>query len=180
MKKLDTAIEGLILISLDKYTDNRGYFIESFNEEKFKLLGINEKFKQDNHSRSNTGVIRGMHFQSFPGQGKLVRCARGKIWDVAVDIRPNSPTFKRWQGFELSEENNLALYIPVGFAHGFQVLEGPADVHYKCTELYNQATEKGFLFNDPEIDIKWPLLEQTVSERDLQAPLLKDLTKLDY
>ena len=175
MKKLNTKIKGLMLFSLDKFQDSRGYFIESFNQPKAMQLGLNVVFKQDNHSRSNTGVTRGMHFQSFPGQGKLVRCARGKIWDVAVDLRPSSPTFKCWEGFELSEENNLMLYIPVGFAHGFQVLEGSADVHYKCTEVYNSTTEKGFLYNDPEINIQWPLAEALVSDRDKLAPLFKDI-----
>lgn len=174
MKRLPTKLNDIFLFELSKFKDSRGFFVESYNKEKFKEFGLDLEFKQDNHSRSETNVLRGMHFQTFPGQGKLVRCTRGKILDVAVDIREDSKTFKQWEMFELSEENNCMVYIPVGFAHGFLVLEGPADIHYKCTEVYNPKTEAGFKFDDPTIDIKWPTNNPVVSDRDLDAPTFEE------
>lgn len=170
-----TILRNVKIITLTKFEDSRGFFIESYNQDKFKILGVDVEFKQDNHSRSETNVIRGMHFQTFPGQGKLVRCTKGKIWDVAVDMRKSSKTFGRWEAFELSEENNRMVYIPPGFAHGFLVLEGPADVHYRCTEVYNPKTESGFRFDDSEIAIKWPTSNPIVSDRDKAALSFKEV-----
>lgn len=170
-----TILRNVKIITLTKFEDSRGFFIESYNQDKFKILGVDVEFKQDNHSRSETNVIRGMHFQTFPGQGKLVRCTKGKIWDVAVDMRKSSKTFGRWEAFELSEENNRMVYIPPGFAHGFLVLEGPADVHYRCTKVYDPKTESGFRFDDSEIAIKWPTSNPIVSDRDKAALSFKEV-----
>lgn len=170
-----TILRNVKIITLTKFEDSRGFFIESYNQDKFKILGVDVEFKQDNHSRSEANVIRGMHFQTFPGQGKLVRCTKGKIWDVAVDMRKSSKTFGRWEAFELSEENNRMVYIPPGFAHGFLVLEGPADVHYRCTKVYDPKTESGFRFDDSEIAIKWPTSNPIVSDRDKAALSFKEV-----
>lgn len=171
-------LEGLLIVTLDIFGDSRGFFIERFNENKFRELGLPHYFPQDNHSRSAPGVIRGLHFQPNPAQGKLVGAARGSIWDVAVDIRPESPTFGKWFGIELSDSNGKLLWIPPGFAHGFCVTgEGPADVFYKVTSLYNPASETGITYADLEIGIKWPVTNQIVSERDTRQQSFAEYKK---
>jgi len=162
-------VEGPIVFEPAVFGDARGFFAETFRAE--WLPG--ESWVQDNHSRSKRGTVRGMHFQT--GQAKLVRCARGRIWDVVVDIRPGSPTFGEWQAWELDDERLHALYVPVGFAHGFAVLSDEADVVYKCSTYYDPARESGFAYDDPAVGIAWPVDEPLVSARDRDAPALREL-----
>jgi dTDP-4-dehydrorhamnose 3,5-epimerase len=170
-----TGLGEPILIRPSVHGDERGFFVETFRREVLAGAGAPAEFVQDNHSRSRHGVLRGMHFQ--PGQQKLVRCARGSIFDVVVDIRPDSPSFGRWEGFELSDENHHQLLCPDGFAHGFCVLSDVADVVYKVSRYYDPAAEGGFRFDDPQVGIDWPLpaRELVVSERDRSAPRLAEL-----
>ena len=156
-KFIKTPIEGLIIVEQAVFGDERGFFIESYNYGEFKQGGIDISFVQDNHSHSKKGVLRGLHFQKKHPQGKLVRVVKGKVFDVAVDIRKNSPTFIRWLGVELSEENKRQFYIPPGFAHGFLALKDDTDFLYKCTDYYYPDDEGGIIWNDPTINIKWPL-----------------------
>lgn len=172
MKLLPTPIDGLKLIQLDVFGDTRGFFVERFHEGKFRELGLPTLFLQDNHSRSAPGVLRGLHYQSAPAQGKLVGCTRGRIWDVAVDIRPGSATFGGHFGVEITGENGLLLFVPGGFAHGFCVLgDEPADVLYKCTATYNAKTDGGLHWNDPELAVAWPLSAMNMPQG---APLVSD------
>ena len=173
MRRLETNLDGPILLEPTVHGDERGFFVETARANVLAELGITDTFVQHNHSRSAHGVLRGMHFQ--PGMAKLVRCARGRILDVLVDIRPDSPSFGRWEGFELSDENHHQLYCPDGFAHGFCVLSDVADVVYLCSDYYDAARESGFSFDDPDVGIRWPELELTVSERDRQAPALAEI-----
>ena len=184
-----TKIDGLILLSTHQYSDNRGFFLESWNEHEWrKILKDNgqnfSKFVQDNHSWSTKGVLRGMHYQTNPySQGKLIRCIKGEIFDVAIDIRLNSPSFGKWVGIYLSGENNMQLWIPTGFAHGFLTLSDEADVIYKVTEFWNKDCERSLNWKDTSIDIKWPI-ENIVnsiqlSTKDKNAPFLSDLEKGD-
>jgi dTDP-4-dehydrorhamnose 3,5-epimerase len=177
MKRVDTRLEGPILIEPKVLGDERGFFCETYRREVFLDLGIPEEMVQDNHSRSGKGIVRGMHFQIGAGAAKLVRCARGAIVDVMVDIRRGSPTFGEWEAFELTEENMRSVYCPVGFAHGFCVLSDVADVMYKQSNYYNDATERGIAYNDPDVAIAWPLgVEDLIpSQRDATAPLLRDI-----
>jgi dTDP-4-dehydrorhamnose 3,5-epimerase len=168
-------IPGVVLIETKKFGDDRGFFMETYKQSKFANAGIKEHFVQDNHSRSVRGVLRGLHYQKDPhAQGKLVRCLHGKIFDVAVDIRIGSPTFGKWAGAELSGDNNLMLYVPKGFAHGFLVLSDTTEVLYKCTEEYAPEDDRGILWNDPTINIAWPVTDPLLSEKDRTRPLLKD------
>ncbi len=171
-------LDGLLVLEPVVRSDERGFFIESFRSELLAEAGVSEAFVQDNHSRSMHAIVRGMHFQ--PGQAKLVRCARGAIFDVVVDIRVGSPTFGRWQGFELNDETHKQLFIPDGFAHGFCVLGDVADVTYKVSSYYDAATEAGFRFDDPDVGIEWPIApdQLVASARDRQAPTLAELTPL--
>ena len=157
--------------------DQRGWFTESFSQRRFEEAGISTRFVQDNHSRSSLGVVRGLHFAVGAGCSKLVRCGRGKIWDVIVDLREGSPSYGRWEGFELSDSNMQVLYVPVGFAHGFCVLSDVADVIYKQSDYFSSEVERGIAWDDPEVGVVWPLpLEQlVVSERDSSAPKLSDI-----
>jgi dTDP-4-dehydrorhamnose 3,5-epimerase len=173
VRRLETNLEGPILIEPDVHGDERGFFLETGRANVLAELGVADDFVQDNHSRSAQGVLRGMHFQ--PGMAKLVRCARGRIFDVLVDIRPGSPSFGRWEGFELDDRSHHQLYCPDGFAHGFCVLSDVADVVYRCSAYYDPARESGFRFDDPEVGIGWPELDFRVSERDRAAPLLSEL-----
>jgi dTDP-4-dehydrorhamnose 3,5-epimerase len=175
MKRLDTDLEGPILIEPVVHGDHRGFFSETYRANVLADLGIDDDFVQDNHSRSRRGVLRGMHFQR--GMSKLVRCARGAILDVVADVRRDSPAFGRWEAVELTDENGRQLYVPDGFAHGFCVLSDVADVIYKCSTYYDPKLEGGFRYDDPEVGIEWPDLEQTVSDRDSGAPLLRDLAE---
>ena len=175
MRPLETRLEGLVLIEPAGHGDSRGVFQETYRRAAFAELGVRDEFVQDNHSRSGRGVLRGMHFQ--PGQAKLVRCARGAILDVVVDIRPGSPSFGRWESVRLDDEDHRQLYVPDGFAHGFCVLSEAADVIYKVSTYYDPATEAGFRFDDPEVGIEWPEdIELKTSARDREAPLLRELS----
>ena len=176
MEVLDQPLEGLKLIRPNVFFDERGYFLETYRESRYKSSGVAVSFVQDNHSFSKKGTIRGMHFQSFPGQAKLVKVVEGEIYDVVVDIRPHSPTFKQWKGFVLDSKKHEQLFIPVGFAHGFAVLSETAHVTYKVSTPYDAAHEKTFRYNDPEIGIKWPVENPIVSARDLESPFFKQVT----
>ena len=172
-KKLD--MPEIILVESQPFPDDRGYFMESFKESVFIKNGINTKFVQDNFSHSTKGVLRGLHYQKSPkAQAKLVTALRGEIFDVAVDIRKNSPTYGKWLGETLSEKNHKLLYIPEGFAHGFCALSEEADVLYKVNNEYSPKHEKGILWNDPEMDIAWPIDKPILLEKDLLLPVLKN------
>jgi dTDP-4-dehydrorhamnose 3,5-epimerase len=173
MRRLATRLQGPVLIEPTLHGDERGFFCETFRHNLFTELGVPEDWVQDNHSRSRKGVLRGMHFQR--GMAKLVRCARGSIFDVVVDMRRDSPSVGEWEAFELDDVNGRQLYAPAGFAHGFCVISDLADVVYKCSAYYEPDLEGGFRFDDPEVAIEWPELELTVSERDRNAPLLSEL-----
>jgi dTDP-4-dehydrorhamnose 3,5-epimerase len=173
VRRLETTLDGPILLQPEVHRDPRGFFVETARKTTLAELGITDEFVQDNQTRSSHGVLRGMHFQ--PGMAKLVRCARGRIYDVVVDIRPDSPAFGRWEGFELSDENHHQLYCPDGFAHGFCVLSELADVVYRCSAYYDPARESGFRYDDPDVGIAWPNMELQTSVRDDTAPLLHEL-----
>src|SRR5687768_3300314 len=175
MKKLPTTLEGPVLLEPVVHGDARGSFHETFREDHLAELGIGERWVQDNHSRSVRGVLRGMHFQLGSGQAKLVRCARGAILDVVVDVRRESPTFGRWEAATLDDELHRQLYVPVGFAHGFCVLSETADVLYKCSSYYDPEQERAVAYDDPDVGIDWPELELTVSDRDRAAPRLAEI-----
>lgn len=175
---LKTKIEGLIIIEPSVFPDDRGFFMESYNQKVFIDNGIDITFVQDNHSRSTKGVLRGLHFQKTPfAQDKLVRCTRGEILDVAVDLRKDSLTFGQYESIILSEENKKMIFIPKGFAHAFLVLSDVADFQYKCSEFYNKESEGGILWNDPEIGIDWPKLESDfiLSDKDKLWPKLEEI-----
>jgi dTDP-4-dehydrorhamnose 3,5-epimerase len=175
VRRLETRLDGSVLIEPVVHGDARGFFCETYRRNVLAELGVHDEFVQDNHSRSRRGVLRGMHFQ--PGQAKLVRCARGAIVDVIVDIRPGSPSFGSWEAFPLDDEAHRQLYVPDGFAHGFCVTSDVADVIYKVSSYYDPAAESGFRFDDPEVGIEWPAgLEFEVSARDREAPLLSELS----
>jgi len=176
VERLETRLEGPVLIRPQVFGDERGFLLESYRRTAFAELGIPDDFVQDNHSRSRRGVVRGMHFQAGDGMAKLVRCARGAIFDVVVDIRPGSASFGGWEGFELSDENLNLLYVPIGFAHGFCVLSEVADVLYRCSSYYDPSIERGFAYDDPDVGIEWPAgLELIPSERDCSAPRLREI-----
>lgn len=170
---IKTKLDGVILAIPQIFGDERGFFMESYKASEFKKNGIDVDFVQDNHSRSTFGVLRGLHFQKQPkAQAKLVRCAQGKIFDVAVDIRPDSKNYKKWIGYELSEENKNMLYIPAGFAHGFVVLSETAEVLYKASNEYSPENDAGIRWDDPEIGINWQIKNPLISEKDKNLPLL--------
>lgn len=173
MQRLETRLEGPVLVGPVAHGDERGFFLETYRRSAYTELGISEEFVQDNHSRSRAGIVRGMHFQ--PGMAKLIRCARGAILDVVVDIRRGSPNFGRWEAFELNDQNLHQLYCPVGFAHGFAVMSDWADVVYKCSAYYDASAEGGFAYDDPDLGIEWPDLELVPSQRDSSAPRLRDV-----
>jgi dTDP-4-dehydrorhamnose 3,5-epimerase len=175
MEIIDLRLNGLKLIKPKVFKDQRGFFLESFKQPLYEKMGIEGVFMQDNHSFSQKNCIRGMHFQAIPGQAKLVRVAVGKIYDVAVDIRPDSPTCGEWEAVILDDQDHYQLFIPVGFAHGFCVLSDEAHVMYKVSTPYDPQQEKGFRWDDSLINIQWPTLHPIVSERDQQAPSFKDL-----
>lgn len=168
MEVIKTILDGVLLIRPRLFKDDRGWFLESYNQATFKAAGISETFVQDNHSRSARRTLRGLHFQTSPGQAKLIRCTLGRVWDVAVDIRPQSPTFGKQFGIELSAEDPLQILIPVGFAHGFLVLSDWAEVQYKCSSVYNGATESGIQWDDADLQVAWPLAGEApiISDRD--------------
>ena len=177
MRRVETRLEGPVLIEPVSHGDARGFFCETYRKNVLAELGVHDEFVQDNHSRSRRGVLRGMHFQ--PDQAKLVRCARGAIVDVIVDIRPGTPSFGSWEAFPLDDESHHQLYVPDGFAHGFCVTSEMADVIYKVSSYSDPAAESGFRFDDPEVGIEWPAgIEFEVSARDREAPLLSELSLL--
>jgi len=178
MNVIKTPIEGLLVIEPQVFHDARGYFVETYNEERYQQAGISARFVQDNQSCSSYGVVRGLHFQRPPyTQAKLVCCTQGKVLDVAVDLRKDSPTFGQWFSVELTEENHRQFFIPRGFAHGFSVLSEKAVFTYKCDNLYHPEADGGLLLNDPDLNIDWqvPEKERILSEKDTKHPLLKDL-----
>ncbi len=175
MRAIETALPGIVLVEPTVHGDERGFFVETFRANVLRDAGVHEEWVQDNHSRSGRGVLRGMHFQLPPGQAKLVRCARGEVLDVVVDIRRGSPAFGRWEAFELTDRNARMVYVPVGFAHGFCVLSEVADVVYKCSNYYVADIESGFAFDDPDVGIEWPDVELLVSDRDRRAPRLAEI-----
>jgi dTDP-4-dehydrorhamnose 3,5-epimerase len=169
--RTDTEIADLVVITPRVFPDERGFFLESYKETDFLTSGVNYRFIQDNHSKSSKGVLRGLHYQLPPhAQGKLVRVVQGRVWDVAVDIRRSSPTFGKWYGIELSDENNLMFFIPPGFAHGFVTLENDTHFIYKCTAEYNKASDSGIRWDDPELNIEWPIEDVLVSPKDRELP----------
>jgi dTDP-4-dehydrorhamnose 3,5-epimerase len=181
---LPARLDGPVQIAPAVHGDERGFFVETYRREWHERAGIPvaDEFIQDNHSRSRLGVVRGMHFHICGGVAKLVRCSRGRIFDVVVDLRRNSPTYGQWESFELDDESMLQLYVPVGFAHGFCVLSDIADVHYKQTRYYDPAVERGIAWDDPDVAIKWPAgIELLASARDARAPRLRDIeSELDF
>ena len=177
MEIIKTAIEGLLVIKPQVFVDARGYFVETYNEKRYREAGIDAQFVQDNQSCSSYGVVRGLHFQRPPyTQAKLVCCTVGRVLDIAVDLRKNSPTFGQWHSVELSAENHLQFFIPKGFAHGFSVLSETAVFTYKCDELYHPEADGGILLSDPDLAIDWQVPEELriLSEKDKKHPLLKD------
>ena len=183
-KKIDTSIEGVYVIEPTVFGDYRGFFMETYSKGEFKEIGLNYDFVQDNQSKSKKGVLRGLHFQKENSQAKLVRVVKGEVFDVAVDLRPGSKTYGKWEGVILSEENKKMFMIPRGFAHGFLVLSDEAEFTYKCDDIYNHEAEGGLAWNDPEVAIEWPLENMKVdelltSEKDAKWPSLKELKETD-
>ncbi len=178
MEFIQSDIEGVCLIKPDVFQDQRGFFLETFHQSKYEAV-LPCSFVQDNMSFSQRGVVRGLHYQLKQPQGKLVFVLTGEIFDVAVDIRRRSPTFGRWVGFNLSEQNKHQLFIPPGFAHGFMVLSETAQVYYKCTDLYCHGDEYGLLWNDPELAINWPQTKALLSPKDKVLPTLKTVDQKD-
>ncbi len=172
---VSAPLDGVLVVETDYVRDERGFFIESYHRRRYAELGLDAEFVQDNHSRSGRGVLRGLHYQDMRApMAKLVRCTRGAIYDVAVDLRHGSPTFGQWYGLELTEANQTQLYLPVGFAHGFAVLSEVADVQYKCSTYYAPQAEGGVRWDDPELGIAWPIAEPVLSQRDRNLPSLAD------
>jgi dTDP-4-dehydrorhamnose 3,5-epimerase len=181
MKIESLRIPDVKLLTPTVFGDERGFFMETFRDEDFRAQCADYRFVQDNHSRSGKGILRGLHYQLEKPQGKLVRVTRGSVFDVAVDLRRSSPTFGQWVGAHLSEDNHRMLWVPPGFAHGFLVTSDSADFQYKCTDYYNPGDEYSLLWNDPAVDIQWPLDKITplLSEKDRQGTLLQDLPCFD-
>lgn len=175
MKFIETLLPGVLLIEPDIYRDKRGFFIETYQETKYRAGGIPYSFVQDNQSRSQRGTLRGLHAQKKRPQGKLVRAIKGEVFDVAVDINPGSKTFGKWVGAHLSDENFRQIFVPPGYAHGFCVVSEIAEVEYKCTDLYDRADEIGLFWNDPAVGIEWPITQPLLSDKDARLPLLAQL-----
>ena len=176
MNLIQTKLLGCFIIEPKVFGDDRGFFLETFHVSRYeKMLGISSPFVQDNYSRSSKHVLRGLHFQKRKQQGKLVRVVRGEVYDVAVDIRRESPTFGHWESIILSEENKKQVWIPPGFAHGFLVLSESADFEYKCTDYYEPSDEGSILWNDPDLNIPWPIEKPLISEKDSKAALFVEL-----
>jgi dTDP-4-dehydrorhamnose 3,5-epimerase len=176
MQVIKTKLTGVLLIEPDVYGDQRGWFMETYNQTKYNELGIDAVFVQDNHSFSKrSGILRGLHFQNAPqAQSKLVRCTRGRILDVAVDLRKGSPTYTQWISVELNEENKKQLFIPQGFGHGFLTLSEDVEVQYKVDAPYSKEHDRSIRFDDPAIGIQWPEFDYILSQKDIDAPCLKD------
>ncbi len=176
MRVIETRLAGPIVLEPPVHGDPRGFFVETYRASAWAEHGVHERFVQDNHSRSVRGVLRGMHVSIGEGQAKLVRCARGRVLDVVVDVRRDSPTYGEWESLELDDESGRQLYIPVGFAHGFCVLSDVADVTYKCSTYYDPDVERGFFYDDPDVAIEWPRdMALLVSSRDREAPMLREV-----
>jgi dTDP-4-dehydrorhamnose 3,5-epimerase len=156
------------------HSDARGFFVETYHRDRYRSMGVDAEFVQDNHSRSTRGTLRGLHYQATPGQAKLVRVVRGRVWDVAVDLRRSSPTFGQWEAFELDDVDHLQLYIPIGFAHGYVALSDEVDFVYKVGSYYDPTQERGVAWDDQEIGVAWPVAEPLVSERDRSNPTLRE------
>lgn len=183
-KKVETSIDGVYIIEPTVFGDDRGYFMETYSEAEFAEIGITNKFVQDNQSKSKKGVLRGLHFQKQNSQAKLVRVLKGEVYDVAVDLRPGSPTYGKYEGVLLTEENKKMFMIPRGFAHGFLVVSDEAEFAYKCDDIYNHEAEGGLRWDDPDVNIKWPMEniskdELLTSEKDGKWPSLKELRQTD-
>ena len=179
MEVIETPLKGLVVLKPKVFEDSRGYFFESYNKNAFAQVGLNLNFVQDNQSLSQKGVLRGLHFQNQPhAQGKLVRVITGAVLDVAVDIRKNSPTYGQWFGLELTASNKWMMFIPEGFAHGFETLEDNTIFSYKCTNFYNKASEGCLLWNDPDIGVNWKSDKPLLSEKDLEGTLIKNFSSL--
>ena len=183
--RIDTSIDGVYIIEPTVFGDSRGYFMETYEKNDFEEIGIVGEFVQDNQSRSNKGVLRGLHYQKENSQAKIVRCIKGVVFDVAVDLRPGSKTYGKWEGVILSEENKRMFYIPRGFAHGFLVLSDVAEFCYKVDDIYNHEAEGGLMWNDPDVGIEWPDVpgmspnEYLTSEKDAKWPSLQELKETD-
>lgn len=175
MRTIETGIPGLVIIEPTVHGDSRGFFMETWHAERYAAAGLPERFVQSNLSRSGPGVIRGLHFQYPKPQGKLVSVLEGRVFDVAVDIRPDSPAFRQWAGVELSAQNHRQLYVPEGFAHGFCVLGNSALLSYLCTEVFRSEHDSVIAWDDPDIGIRWPLEESRLSQKDATAPRLQEI-----
>jgi len=176
MNVVRTKLNDCVIIEPQVFGDERGFFLETFQTDRYaELAGITLPFVQDNHSRSSKAVLRGLHYQKTKPQGKLVRVVRGEVYDVAVDIRQGSPTFGQWEGVILSEENKTQFWVPPGFAHGFLVLSDTADFEYKCTDYYYPSDEGSIMWDDPDLNISWPIKYPKLSDKDSKAPRLVDL-----
>ncbi|WP_371803612.1 dTDP-4-dehydrorhamnose 3,5-epimerase [Candidatus Lokiarchaeum ossiferum] len=178
MQKIPTKFPDVWLVQPDVFEDERGFFLESYSQIKMEKLGFNYTFLQDNHSKSIKNTVRGLHFQLPPGQVKLVRCTKGKIWDIVVDIRPKSPHFRKWMGIELTENNYTQILIPVGYAHGFAVLSDFAEIEYKVTNYYDPTIERGIQWNDKSIEVDWKVENPILSKRDMNNPSLSQYLKI--
>jgi dTDP-4-dehydrorhamnose 3,5-epimerase len=176
-KRVSTRLEGLVLIEPDVHGDDRGFLVETYRADVWAELGVAPEFVQHNHSRSMRGTLRGIHFQTEPGQAKLVRCFRGRVLDVAVDLRRASPTFGQWEAHELDDGEHRQLFMPVGFGHGFCVISEVADVDYQLSSYYDPATEAAIAWDDPDVGIEWPLNDPLLSHRDRKAPRLAEIAE---
>jgi dTDP-4-dehydrorhamnose 3,5-epimerase len=174
-ERLPTKLDGVVLLEPQVFGDERGFMVETYRRDAWAELGVEVEFVQHNHSRSSRGTLRGLHFQTEPGQAKLVRCPRGRIFDVAVDLRRGSPTYGQWEGHELDDEAHRQLFVPAGFGHGFAVLSDVADVAYQLSSLYDSATESGIAWDDPEVGVEWRVERPLLSERDKSAPRLAEI-----
>jgi dTDP-4-dehydrorhamnose 3,5-epimerase len=174
-QRVPTKLDGVVLLEPRVHGDERGFMVETYSRDAWAELGIDVEFVQHNHSRSSRGTLRGLHFQTEPGQAKLVRCPRGAIFDVAVDLRRDSSTYGQWEGYELDDRSHRQLFVPAGFGHGFAVLSDVADVAYLLSNLYDPATEAGIAWDDPDVGVEWPVDDPLLSERDKQAPKLAEV-----
>jgi dTDP-4-dehydrorhamnose 3,5-epimerase len=177
MKSLPTKLEGVVLLEPTVHGDERGFMVETFSRDTWAAAGVDVEFVQQNHSRSSQGTLRGIHFQTEPGQAKLVRCARGAVLDVAVDLRRDSPTYGQWEAHVLDDVKHRQLFVPVGFGHGFAVLSEVADFTYQLSSLYDPLTEAGIAWDDPEVGVDWQVSEPLLSERDKSAPTLNEIAE---
>jgi len=175
MKVIKTKLPGVLIIEPKVFGDSRGFFKENFQAERYREIGIEYDFVQDNYSRSQKGVLRGLHFQVNKPQGKLVSCSQGAVFDVVVDVDPMSGTFSQYVAVELTEDNHFQLWVPPGYAHGFCVLSDTADFQYKCTDYFDQSNESGVIWDDPDIAIRWPINHPLLSDKDANLPSLCDL-----